>query len=368
MFGVGSLAAASQSGVIKSIQQVEITIAANSASQAATISAVDKNKTVVVWNGTRSAETTYNGSEDEVRLELTNGTTLTAYTNAANVSNSRIVRATVLEFEPTIVKQVQHRTKLVTNVSNADDTISSSPVAYSAIFWMGCTTDEANAYYNYTKAVVTQTNATTVNVRSGSAGTFNLTASYCIVEFYSNVIQSIQSVVNTIATSASTQNSTISSVTTGNCMLAYGGSRVDAAFINNEMGVTEGYIFLANSTTVTQTRLSTTGLFQSILAVTVIEFKAGIIKQRQAGQTSIATSNSQHDDTTSSSVVGRSVPIYLGKSVTDTTSGTTDNSTICGSTELVNTTTHRKKRSGSSGTYGLQISWEEIEFEEYPKL
>jgi hypothetical protein len=368
MFGVSAGICGNQSGVIKSIQQVEITIAANSSSQAATISAVDLNRAVRVWNGTRSAETTHNIAEDEIRVEFTNSTTLTAFTNSVNTASSRIVRVTIVEFEPTIVKQVQHRKITLTNVTNANDTIASSPLATSAVFWSGCTGDKTNADYNYGKAVVTPVDATTINVRSGSAGTFSLTVCYDYVEFYSNVIQSIQSVVNTIATSASTQNSTISSVTTANCMLAYGGSRVDPAFINNVMGVTEGYAFLANATTVTHTRLSTTSLFQAIIAVTVIEFKAGIIKSRQTGQTSIATSNSQHDDTVTSSVVGRTLPVYLGKSVTDTTSGTTDNSIICGSTEIVNATTHRKKRSGSSGTYGLQISWEEIEFEEYPKL
>lgn len=367
MFGALA-AAAGQPGIIKSIQEVEITIAAGSASQTAAISAVRKDKTVLIWNGVRSAETTNLNKEDEVRIELTTGVLITAQTNAANASNSRIVRCTVIEFEPSIVKNVQHLTGTLTNVSNVDVTISSVNTAYSAVFYLGASCNLNDGNQNYARLVATLTGSTTVNLNCGSAGTFVTIGSFCVVEFYSNVIQSIQAAVNTIAPGSATQNTTISAVTEANCMLAWGGNRIDNTFFNTVAGVTEGYIYLAGTTTLTQTRLSTTGLYASITAVTVIEFKTGILKSRQIGHTDIPTSSSSADDTVTTVVKARSITNYLGQSITSSTAGTSDNSIVRASVSLNSSTINRKSRSGSSATYGLKISWEVLEFYEYPKL
>jgi hypothetical protein len=169
-------------GLIKSIQRGTTTIAAAATSGTSTITSVDTANAVIRLLGyTYSATAITDGRVLCPRLELTNGTTVTAYRNTADASNSLIVSWEVIEYYPGVLKSVQRGTINV----NGTATITAVDTAKSSCDHLGGTylANTANdpGYYGY----VTLTNGTTVTATNGSgAGPGYGTMGFQVVEWY----------------------------------------------------------------------------------------------------------------------------------------------------------------------------------------
>jgi hypothetical protein len=344
-------------------RQVEITIAAAATSGTVTLSpaVIDSTRTLLLFNGMRSAETTFAIAEDAVRVEFTNSTTITAFTNTANASNSRIVRVTVVEFSPNAVQSVQYGTLTLNGVSSNTATITSVDTSRSAVTHLGATGNRtASQEYGYYECVLDLQNATTVRaVRSNP--TDACTVSYAVVQFRSHIIQSLQQVSVAIGSTSATQDATISSVTTSNTILLWGGMNNAGGASISFLADRRPYTFLFNSTTVRSNRNQAGSTAGVTTRVAVIEFKTGVLKSVQRTQTTIAASNTTRDTTITSVNTELSLAMYLGLSNQTADSSFSD---TYFTQELTSATNHRALR-GASPTDVVDISFEIAEFNEY---
>ncbi len=128
-----------------------------------------------------------------------------------------------------------------------------------------------------------------------------------------SIIESIQEIEFTIASSAATGTGTISSVTTGNTIVfldygRLGGQRQTSTVKVNDHTLT--MVTLTNSTTVTATR-DTADSFAVTVRATVVEFTSAAVGSVQTGTINI-TSGASGTDTITSVTTSRSVVIYQG--------------------------------------------------------
>lgn len=277
-------AAGGGSTYIASVQQVSITIAAGATSGTATISSVDTSRTFLVYQNFTNTNTGGVPNETLARIELTNATTVTAYRNTSDAVFTVTVNATVVEGTSSLVDSVEYGTVSISS-STGTATISSVDTSRSAVFLLGNTTTASATTPNGRNAAVTLTNATTVTANIG-VSSITGTAGFVVVQFNSSAIQSVQRFTTAYTSSSTTDDQTISSVTTGNTMLVWGGT-VNASDTNGIYTLS-----LLNSTTARLTRQGT-GTGSRSPYYTVVEFASGVINSRQAGtiQMQSVTSN-----------------------------------------------------------------------------
>lgn len=135
------------------------------------------------------------------------------------------------------------------------------------------------------------------------------------------IIESIQEIEFTIASSSATGTSTISSVTTANTALffsyqSFGGKRQTDT--SNSVDDTHIRVDLTNATTVTATR-NTGAAFAITVICTVVEYKAAAIDSIQQGSITMTTTDVSATDTITSVTTARSVVVHNGQSSINST-------------------------------------------------
>ena len=122
-------------GPIKSIQKVAITIASGSTSNTATISSVTTSNAILLFNGNTTTQTT-DYSSGTARIELTNGTTVTAYRGASN-SDTVTIYGTVIEFNTGYLNSVQSGTVALSTSQTTNTATISTVGANAFVIWLG---------------------------------------------------------------------------------------------------------------------------------------------------------------------------------------------------------------------------------------
>jgi hypothetical protein len=291
-------------GVINSIQQVSITIAANATSGTATISTVTVANAVPLLQGQTNTDTgTATQAKDSARCELTNSTTVSAFRNTADVSNSIVVDMVVVEFS-TGVNSIQAGTFTVTNCTSATCTITAVG-ANAFVAWLGTSATSTGVA---AAADVVLTNSTTVTASLAQNGT--VVVGYVVADLGASIISAIQAVQHTDATSATSYTDTITSVTPSNVLLIYGGA------LNVTSGNSYNQFFhtlqLTNATTVTLTRQGTNTASRTV-AYTVVSFAATALNGSvQRGTIAEITQSSNTATITSVRRTKRSSPTWCG--------------------------------------------------------
>lgn len=334
-------------GYINSIQQVSITLGSAQSSNTATISAVGANA-FIVWQGFTTDEAANNLYLDEfATLVLTNSTTVTA-TRTTSTTGTGTFNCVVIDPTSSLVTGVQAGTIAIVSGTSNTATITSVDTSLSAVFFLGSST--LSSTVPTSAAGVTLTNATTVTASISSTGT--TTVSYVVVTFASAAIQSIQQLVKS-GTGAATETSVISSVTTGNVLIANGGMKT-----NSDTFTRQYHFALTDATTISYTRTSGISGTSPVFYCSVIEFKTGVLKSLQRGLI-VLSSVSSNTATVTAVTTANSFCNYLNfKSGAATSAPDTAYHKI----SLTNSTTVTATRN-TAGATDSTISYEVVEFD-----
>lgn len=258
---------------IVSAQQVTITIGSLASSATATISAVDTSKSFLVFGGYTTTSSVRNVSACQPRIELTNGTTVTAYRDSTISTTSTTVKCTVLEFNSRFIKSVQRGTISIAGTNSATATISAVDPANSVSIYLGSTCTNTTTSNSFFISYNVLTDATTVTATTAAVS--NSTVGFCVVEFQPNIIKSVQQNVFTSTSSATVETSSINTVSLNDSVMFFGGySTLASAFVNI------GYCRLAAPNSISFEREGT-ATFTRTYSNTVVEFYPGVIKRVQ---------------------------------------------------------------------------------------
>lgn len=364
--GIGGLIAAftetgaAPAGIIESIQQVEFTIASSATSGTTTISSVDTAKTAIFFShhilgGRRQTNTSTVANDAMVRVDLTNGTTVTA-TRGDNPAFAITVVCTVVEFTSAAVDSIQQGSIQFTGTTTSNtDTISSVDTARSVVVHNGVDTSQNASIGGSAFTDVVLTNATTVTATRDAAGSATINTNYVVIEFAAGIVDSVQP-FSVAITSGTTNTATITSVDTAISMIFPGGMTLDSTSMQGDDDLC--YAELTNGTTVTATR-NTASAQVPVVTGTVVEFASGKIESIQRGVDTIAASATTEDVTVSSVVVAQSTVNALGATSNSGSAFDPEEQTF--TIEILNSTTIRATRDvGSSRT--VIFSWELAEF------
>lgn len=276
-----STAAAGASSIIQSIQQVQITIGLNAASNTATISSVNTSNTVLLFNGQTTNST--NPDVTMCRVALTNGTTVTATRGASSSGVTTTVRCTVLEFTSAAVTTGAQTGTITIAAASTSNTATISTVGTTRTWcvYQGLTTTNTSIN-NSTFTNLELTNATTVTAaRNGSSN--NAIIGYTIIELSATAVDAVRNESGTFSTNATAPTVTITSTVTARSTLSYNGitSAVSAWDSSSHR------LALTNSTTVTCTRTGTSTSTR-VIKFQVIQWATGVLNSLQTGTTALA--------------------------------------------------------------------------------
>lgn len=301
--------------LIKSIQHKTITIAGGAASGTESINAVNEDKTICVpgnWYGGDNGF--YDAAEDEPRFELTDSTTLTAYTNTANGTEPRVVKVVVVEFQPWAITAIVRDSFTIAsgNFGNNVSLPHTFDLDRTACFHLGQTTTQTGLEFGTTRATISLVSGGSLSVLRGGNPAQTLTVSYEIVEFAPGIIKSAQRIAGEIGFSGTEAaiSYTLPTPVNPDCtMLAWGGNSIVGS--QNDMRLL-GRAELEDEDTVTLTR-EVSSAENSRVWFTVLEFYPKWIKSVQRGEDSIPGDFSDDIDVSVSAVdTNKAVPIYLG--------------------------------------------------------
>jgi hypothetical protein len=279
LIGFGAFTpAVAASGPITSIQYVSITMGSADTSQTATITSVDTSLTSIHYLGANSST-----NQNDValhRVELTNATTVTAYHNTADGSNAGTVKAVVVTWNSDWIQSIQHGTITVSSGNtNASATVSAVTVANSVAVWLGATSGGTAVAMSEGGCRIKINTTTAVRADRGS-GTNNATVGFCLIEFKSAKLTSLQLTTTTITASSSSANTTISAVDDTNAIMFFGGQSSNTTSVSN--ATADAY---RNSTTnVVSVRNGTAGT--TTTNATIVEFASGTVNQSSRTETS----------------------------------------------------------------------------------
>jgi len=173
------------SSLVKSVQYGTAPINSTGTTTTTTITSVNTADAVLLWGGFLS-QSPSDGSTDPgmlmCRITLTNATTVTANRNTADFYG-RNLPFCVIEFQPGVLKSVQHGVVTLTGVTSATTTITSVNTAKAALICSGNTTSYPAPSNNIYGAGVTLTNATTVTGTAASTAA-NYLVNFVVMEFF----------------------------------------------------------------------------------------------------------------------------------------------------------------------------------------
>lgn len=254
-------------GVVKSIQQGFITLAAGVLSNTAAITAVTMANAAVLPQGYSTDNSNSTLSENEaVQLTLTSTGIVTA-SRSSSVSNVTIY-FTVIEFRSAVVNSIQRGTIAIASASTSNTATLGTAVGGNAfVVLTGTTSPDTALAYNKILGAITLTNSNTVTASSN--GTANIVVGYVVIDLTSVAIASIEQRhhVNA-ATTATSYTDTITSIDPNRTLVFMGGFTTA-----NGSRFNAGHnIVLTNATTVTMTRIGVTSI-ASDLYYTVVQFQ-----------------------------------------------------------------------------------------------
>lgn len=163
---------------IKSIQRGTIVVANAASTNTAAITAVDTNNAILRHLGSTIGGTDH--TDSDIRLDLTNGTTITA--TRAGTSGAVTVSYEIVEFYPGVIKSIQRGTITTNGVASNTATITSVDTTKAECHMLGYS-DNATASSANSMTRLALTNATTVTVTCGSSAALQNT-NYQVVEYY----------------------------------------------------------------------------------------------------------------------------------------------------------------------------------------
>lgn len=347
-----------QTKIVKSIQNIQITIAAGSASNTATITAVNKNTSLLLYQGMSTTNSTaLSFITDWVSLAFTNNTTITATTHTADATYPRSVNAQIIEFYPNVVKSVQYGNMNLNGVTSGTATITAVNTATSAVFYTGSGTSTSSTL-DACNVLVQLTNSTTLTFTKFTAANSAQTG-WGVIQFYPNILKSVNQVVSSIALNATTGNATITAVNTANCLTLFNGQIITNAGSAFNTSIGMGYAYLSNSTTITAVRGTSSATIGLQVGVTILEFNSNYVINRQAGQITIATASTSNNVTVTASPLSASVLTYGGIT---TSAGAGSGDSLWEQLQQTSSTNITATRGGSTSGITGTIAWELLTF------
>ena len=176
----------SQRSLIKSIQSGTITIPINVVTNTSTVTGVVLANSVLLslgWTHNSTGET--NAGRYNLRISLTNSTTITATCYAAGPSSTPITSWMLVEFMPGVIKTRQEGTISLTTVASVTATVTAVTVKKSALFPIGWSGGQDPSIAEGASARLAVTNATTITAtKIGTSALAPMTVGYQLVEFF----------------------------------------------------------------------------------------------------------------------------------------------------------------------------------------
>lgn len=343
--------------LVKQIIQGSIVIAAASSGNTATIPAVDRRYSIIIYDGFTTENTAAMDARLQYpRLSFSDSVTVSAITNTADATYARTVYFTVIEFYPWAIRSIQTGTILLNGVASATATVNAVNTSNAFVLFQGQTHSSNTGDFNYTQGNLELTNSTTVTARKNSGAINALTIGYCVVEFNPGIVKSAQQVSATIAAGSATATSAISSVDINNSILIYQGFNAATFSTNNTTFITR--MDLTDATTVTFTRVGTASITTPCRAA-VVEFHPIFIRQKQKGTTAIGSGAASN--TSSITPVDNKKTFVTWNGFTDSANHAANPAVTYGAVELTDGSTVTARR-GASNTDTVTVGWEAIEF------
>lgn len=337
-------------GLIKSIQQVSITIGSGASSNTASISAVGST-TSLIYGGFNTTDTG-GTSQDFAMCTLTNATTVTA-DRSVSPATSTTVLLTVVEWSAFAIQSIQQGTIALASVTSNTATISAVTMANAVCLFNGSNKTTNTTTHTDMDVGVALTATTTVTAtRGGNATTANV--SYCVIEFKPGILSSSSQQVS-FATAGDGSTATITSTTMARSMLFWGGY-----YMTSGAGTVTAYIprvQLTAATTITMNRgIAGTGN-DPIINLSVAEFATQYIKSvnRAAINITGAVSNTA---TLTAVNTAKTVLSYMGGDENQNAVAPTRYQNVT----LTNSTTVTATAGATAGAQSLNTSFEAIEF------
>ena len=272
------------------VQKVSITIGNGSTSNTATITATGSGA-YILWSGQTTSFTGTTANKASARVALTNSTTVTATRNTSDTSTVT-VNAIIVDGDTTnLIKSVQTGTIVIAS-SGASNTATISSVTNNntAIAYLGASSADASDAALGSNNAVLSLSGTTLTATRGISGTFALTVGYCVIEYQGTPLHStVQNVAYNATINAASDTATITSVTTGNTYLVWGGFTGGGS---SSTANSRSYGQLTNGTTVTISWDTSASIARQWNA-SVVEFNPGVLNQSvQRGTISLSSATS----------------------------------------------------------------------------
>lgn len=350
----------SRTAIANSVQYVSIVIPAGSTSATASISTVDTNYAVLLWGGFNTTHTGSAAREFLPRIDLTNGTTVTAFRNTSSATHTVTAYVTVVEFVSSAINLIQKGTISLSTFAisppDADGSnnatiqtaaISTVDLNNSVILYLGNTVTSAGFSAVGQLVGLDFYDNSTIRAQRNSINSHSTTVGYMVVEFKPEVVASIQRRAVTLTSTNSSDSDTIGSVDTSGSLLLFNG--ITSA--NSSWAESLYHIRLTDGTTVTLERNGSSSSGRTIY-YHVLQFSSGVNSQQRA-TTSLTSATA---DSTITAVNTTKSSAYLCGQLT---AGTVANQ-IFTSVRLLNSTTVRAEKNGTSTSSA--VSWETVEF------
>lgn len=297
-------------GPVKSVQQIKVLIPAGSASASTPTLPVPLANSII-FPGGRNTDAT-GTLADSVAVQIApvfSGGTITAISaTRLSTTGNTTVFLTVVEFYPAVVNSIQYGTVSLPASSTSQPATISAVGANAFVIPLGAMLVSATAQtWGNSSAAIQLTNSTTVT--AFGTGTNAISVGFVVVDLTSAVIDTVQSVSHTDATTSTSYSDTITSVDTTRSIAIYGGSMttVNAAAQNMEHTVV-----IAGATTVTLTR-SGGGANTRTVYYTVVQWKAAaLFGAVQRGSVALAATTSNNAALSPSVPLGGAVPNWAG--------------------------------------------------------
>ena len=307
----------SKGSIIKSIQEFSIVIAALSTSNTATISAVTTSKSVVIFNGQNTNNTTALSQNNAFGyLALTNSTTVTA-TRDSGLTNNLTVYGMVIEFASDAVVSMQTGTIVLgSGVTSNTATISSVSTSNAFVVYGGLlSTTSGSVTMRTALTAIDLTDATTVTAIR-SLGTDSATVAYTVVELRPSIIKSVQKVSVTSTAGTTTDDATISAVVLANTV-TFGNGMITGVVAQRDSNMYRSYL---TSTTNYRFERYGTSTTSRTMKATVIEFEPQYIAARNSYQVSVTTADTQVDTAVTMTNRGKVLVNFMGSMYNNATS------------------------------------------------
>lgn len=349
---MGVIAEGASLGLVVSVEYFEITIAASSTSNTATLPSANTNFTTLHFGGyTGSSTGAFDASEDHPKIVETNGTTITAERHSSSAETVTVYGCRVL-WNSEFIESIQKVSVVVSGVTSATQAITSVDRDNSAIFYNGFTNAYAGtSVSNSFISIGFSADDEVTGYAGGTAVDGEVFAS--IIEFKPGVL-SVAAIEVAITIAVTTESQTVTpSASVGNSLLAFGGFSTTA---NASGWQYYPYIELASDgSSVDATRDANTTNDPTIRG-TLLQFNSQYIASNNRSVTVISSGNSSNTDTVSVKK-SKTLTEFLGVT---TNTGLFDPEIIGGVTQTDDTTI-TLSRNGSPAI-DATISYDSVEF------